>query len=231
MVGPTCLFWYDAADPSSLILDGSNNCSQWSDKSGNGLHLAQASTPAMPVWNKTGINGVPALDFTGTSPKKKLSIASFLTVFQPIILVAVFTPIGALSNHAPIVNNTTDTSNVATIYANLSGHPSITMDFSTEIFWQNSTVPLVTGTPYYAVGVFNGPNVSSITMNGITTIGSVANNQVPAYAAFQGLVIGGVGSSDLNNCMVGEVFAMTGCDPVNVAGAITYINNKWGITP
>lgn len=35
------LLWYDANDASSIVKDGSNNVSQWNDKSGNGHHLTE----------------------------------------------------------------------------------------------------------------------------------------------------------------------------------------------
>ena len=46
---PGCALWYDAADASSITLNGST-VSQWSDKSGNGNHLTQGTTSAQPTY-------------------------------------------------------------------------------------------------------------------------------------------------------------------------------------
>lgn len=53
--------WLDSSDASSVTLDGSNNVSQWADKSGNARHAAQADTNLRPTYLANGINGLPAL--------------------------------------------------------------------------------------------------------------------------------------------------------------------------
>ena len=54
MLGPA--LWLDAADASTITLNGST-VSQWSDKSGNGRHLAQATNTAQPAYISSGLNG------------------------------------------------------------------------------------------------------------------------------------------------------------------------------
>lgn len=51
------VFWFDAADTSSITLDGSNNVSQWNDKSGNSRHLTQATTLLRPAYGTQTQNG------------------------------------------------------------------------------------------------------------------------------------------------------------------------------
>ncbi|WP_322113706.1 LamG-like jellyroll fold domain-containing protein [Leptospira limi] len=47
---------------------GSVNCvSAWNDRSGNNFHVYQGSAPAQPVYNATGMNGVPAIRFNDAS--------------------------------------------------------------------------------------------------------------------------------------------------------------------
>ena len=63
--------WLDGSDSSTITLDGSNNVSQWDDKSGNsGRDAVQATVARRPPLGT--INGVQALDFDG--------IDDFLTV-------------------------------------------------------------------------------------------------------------------------------------------------------
>lgn len=56
--------WLDASDASTLTLDGSNNVSQWNDKSGNDRNAVQASTIRRPSLT-TVANGRTALLFDG----------------------------------------------------------------------------------------------------------------------------------------------------------------------
>lgn len=56
----TTATWFDAADNSTVTLDGSGNVSQWNDKSGNDNHLKQSTADARPVYS----NGL-SLDFDG----------------------------------------------------------------------------------------------------------------------------------------------------------------------
>jgi hypothetical protein len=55
--------WLDAADARTLTLSGSN-VTQWRDKSGNGLHVAQTTTARQPTYTATGFNGLPAVRFS-----------------------------------------------------------------------------------------------------------------------------------------------------------------------
>lgn len=47
---PGCVLWLDASDVSSLTMDGSNNVSQWNDKSGANNHATQATGSKKPVY-------------------------------------------------------------------------------------------------------------------------------------------------------------------------------------
>ena len=57
-----CQLWLDAADPNTLILDGTD-VSQWSDKSGTNNHATQTSITNRPVYSPTNKN----LQFVRTS--------------------------------------------------------------------------------------------------------------------------------------------------------------------
>jgi hypothetical protein len=60
MLGPA--LWLDAADASTITLNGST-VSQWSDKSGNGFHVTQATASAQPTYQATGFNSQPTVFF------------------------------------------------------------------------------------------------------------------------------------------------------------------------
>jgi len=58
--------WLDGGDAASVTLDGSNNVSQWSDKSGNARHVTQASAAQRPAYVASAINGLNCLNFDGS---------------------------------------------------------------------------------------------------------------------------------------------------------------------
>lgn len=56
--------WYDFSDASTITLNGST-ISQIKDKSGNGLHLTQATAANQPTLTANAMNGRSAATFTG----------------------------------------------------------------------------------------------------------------------------------------------------------------------
>jgi hypothetical protein len=72
--------WLDAADASTLTLDGSNNVEQWNDKSGNGRHVEQSNATLRPARTLSSINGLTALTFDGTDDRL---IGTFASIAQP----------------------------------------------------------------------------------------------------------------------------------------------------
>lgn len=63
----TLEFWVDASDLSTLTIDGSNNVSQWDDKSGNGNHATQGIAADQPLLVMNELNNHPILRFDGVS--------------------------------------------------------------------------------------------------------------------------------------------------------------------
>lgn len=66
--------WYDAQDLATITKDGSNNISQWSDKSGNGKH-ATRNDSRKPIYSATGLSSKPCVDF---SSNKIFSVSAAL---------------------------------------------------------------------------------------------------------------------------------------------------------
>lgn len=62
---PGLALWLDAADASTITLNGSN-VSQWRDKSGNDRHASQATAASQPTYLSTGFNSKPTLQTDGT---------------------------------------------------------------------------------------------------------------------------------------------------------------------
>jgi hypothetical protein len=59
--------WLDAADASSITLDGSNNVEQWNDKSGNARHATQATALVRPNYIFAERNGLNVVRHTSAN--------------------------------------------------------------------------------------------------------------------------------------------------------------------
>jgi hypothetical protein len=81
-----CAAWYDAAD-ASTITASSGAVSQWSDKSGNGKHLAQNTAANRPTTGSRTLNGLNVIDFDGTSDQLTNSVFSVNTLNVSIFSV------------------------------------------------------------------------------------------------------------------------------------------------
>jgi hypothetical protein len=86
-----CVMWLDAADLTSMTLSGAN-VSQWTDKSGSGNSVVQASSGSQPTTGGT-LNGLNTLYFTGKTMTYTGITVSAQTVFC-IYLNNTFTPYG-----------------------------------------------------------------------------------------------------------------------------------------
>jgi hypothetical protein len=86
-----CVMWLDAADLTSMTLSGAN-VSQWTDKSGSGNSVTQASSGSQPTTGGT-LNGLNTLYFTGKTMTYTGISVSAQTVFC-IYLNNTFTPYG-----------------------------------------------------------------------------------------------------------------------------------------
>jgi hypothetical protein len=72
--------WLDASDSSTITLDGSNNVSQWSDKSGNTRHATQATAGSRPGYANDAVNSMPSVVY---SLGKFLATPAFNVVSNP----------------------------------------------------------------------------------------------------------------------------------------------------
>ena len=66
-LGSSLALWLDAADSSTITLNGST-VSQWNDKSGNARHVSQATAARQPTYTANGLNGKPVLTFNAANP-------------------------------------------------------------------------------------------------------------------------------------------------------------------
>ena len=81
----TTALWFDAADASTITLNGSN-VNQWNDKSGNGRHATQATAANQPQYTTAGLNGKNVVTFDGND---YFSLSNDI-VSSPSTIVVVF---------------------------------------------------------------------------------------------------------------------------------------------
>jgi len=82
--------WYDASDASTITLNGSS-VSQWSDKSGNGRNLVQATALNQPEYVSNGLNGKAVIAPDGVDDS--LSLSASVAGYLPRYVVGAFKPI------------------------------------------------------------------------------------------------------------------------------------------
>ncbi len=75
----TTALWLDAADDSTITLNGSN-VSQWNDKSGNERHATQGDNAKRPTYLSNSINGRSTLDWDGTDDSMEITGAVSTTL-------------------------------------------------------------------------------------------------------------------------------------------------------
>lgn len=80
--------WYDASD-TGTITENAGAVSQWADKSGNGLHLTQASSVAQPISGTASINGDNAIQFDGSDDTLATSSNPFAPTVEDALVIAV----------------------------------------------------------------------------------------------------------------------------------------------
>ncbi|TGM66412.1 concanavalin [Leptospira levettii] len=74
---------------------GSVNCvSAWNDRSGNNFHVFQGSAPAQPVYNASGMNGVPAIRFNDASANYLSTSCSTELLSTSNTIFAIYNDIG-----------------------------------------------------------------------------------------------------------------------------------------
>jgi hypothetical protein len=206
--------WLDAADVSTISLDGSSNVEQWRDKSGFGRHAAQTTAANRPDYAGTR-NGRSVVSFAGDP--ERMATASF-TQNQPstMFLVARWTN-GAVGNSA---GNAVDGvgSNRASIYRRVTNNWA--MFAGTELFG---------GTPdanwHVFVAAFN--TTSSVLR---VDASQLASGNAGSQNITQGLSIASIGAASFLIGNIAEIILYGGALSASPVSAVEkYLQNKWGL--
>jgi len=219
--------WFDAGDLSSLTLDGSNNVSQWNDKSGNARHATQSTVLNRPGYYAAQLNGLGAVRGNGTSSFLTFtggSLASGYTVFV-VYDIASATTTGIFSQYP-----SPGTGNGFSLWTGLcrTGRAGGAVSFP-------SGSPTTAGTPVSEVIRIDGANPTSnfaflATWNAAERTGTVAQNAgTPAAAT---AYIGAVNPTDSNSGANIYEIAIFSRSITNTERDLlkSYVTSKWGLT-
>lgn len=225
--------WFDAADFSTIKLDGSSNVSKWNDKSVNGRHVEQPTAANRPIYVPGGdansINGLPVLS-SDSATVRRLVIANtnILSDKTGATLFAVFRQVAGSStatgpfNCHYLASNTTRRFTTQVTSGNIATRKaSGDADSTVSVTITNGITTLLTSRLDLSVATFQA------NVNGVTTTGTS-----PAAGAF---------SSDGDSIQVlcqanqiwraytGEILFYDRALSDSESSAIThYLQSKWG---
>ena len=103
--------WYDASDADTLfdavsggspVVTNGSPVARWEDKSGNGLHLTQATSGQRPTLNVAAKNGLDALNFDGVNDSMTTGVQDIMRNVGSAYIFTVCqdtNPTGGDSNH------------------------------------------------------------------------------------------------------------------------------------
>ena len=211
---PNLKLWLDASDSSS-VTHSSNAVSQWSDKSGNGIHATQSTASRKPTFNSTGTNGKSVIDFDGSSDFLN---ASGLSITQSYTFALV----------AKTNNNSTGRD---FLFDGVGNNRSIiALDNSGKVqMWATSwgNTNLNTPSGYFVMtAVFNSSS-SSLSLNGTSVTG--LNTGTSNLSG--GIRIGAhKDTSDFLKGSIAEFFILDETSNANTIAKVEgYLAHKWGL--
>jgi len=233
---PNLALWLDASDTSTITLDGSNNVSEWRDKSGNARHASQATTTQRPSYTSSNqINGVNAPRFDGTDDFLATSNVTLgvMTIFA--VVTARWT---VAENAAFFGQNWTTNKSVGRVGA--PGYDYVSNDLRAVTNSFNSGIAGPRAIGPQPGGLVNGASMlvaarlgtadTTIRANG-TNVSRVARND-PTTAITLPLAIGRPGSAYAAEYWNGMIAELVLFDRVvsdsELTAVETYLKAKWG---
>jgi hypothetical protein len=205
--------WLDAADSSTISLDGSSNVEEWRDKSGNNRHAGQTTGANRPDYASTR-NGRSVVGFGG-SPERLVTTSFSLP--QPQHLFVVARPTSSSQNFIAAASGTVTCSlyrRTGTQLGMSSGNGEIFATLTSPDQWCLLTA------------LYNAAN-SVLQFNGTT----VATGNAGTRDIFVGLGLGS--SASLTNYLVGDIAEVilygSELSGAQVGAVNSYLNRKWAL--
>ncbi len=170
---PSCVMWFDAADPSTVIRSGTN-VTQWNDKTGNG-NTAVAGTATFPVYNVNTLNGFPTISMNAGNDYFLVNNNLTTTTYPSLCYFIVIRPAASQPN----------TSYAGILSTDSAGAYGRTLGFGGGS-WQEE---------YYS----NFVNITPYTANVWTVVSLQFVTTVSATLAVNGTTYAGIASGTGNN--------------------------------
>lgn len=221
--------WLDGIDATTITLNGTT-VSKWSDKSGNARDATQTTAANQPIYQSSGINGRPALQWDGSL--RFLTTPAFAIASNRQFAMFVAVNMNNADGYKRILDNRTsymqgylgsDLSNTNPSFLAMAGISSGISGSTIASYLGNSVVSSVFGTDEV------GANVIRVFANG-NAGNSLSGNTAPL--ATSGMVIGAQSSLQAPGFWsgnIGEVIMIDGNVSQSLRQKIEgYLAWKWG---
>ena len=230
-----CFAWYDAADDSSIALNGSD-VSQWNDKSGNGRHVVQGVSAAQPAYTDT-VNGKNVITFDGVTEYLEGAITAYTGTTMTTYLMCKKIGAGTTSSVLAL-RDSAETDVADTVGQSYNVYEQVALYSRTYRGAARSQIAapvIVAGEQYLARAYHNGTNMQIFRTN------STSN--------YAGDIIASVAAFDFNRILLGSRYSAGAytpsyvgyiCEIIMYSSAIgkdsatdrritDYLLSKWGI--
>lgn len=239
-LGPALALWLDAADASTITLNGST-VSQWNDKSGNARHASQATAANQPTRTLNGLGGRTVLTFDGADDFMNLSpvFAVGNAAANSLSVVALFSQSAVTTTPRAVFWGSSGGGSVNTDYALFSeqsgGDTAPLYRFGTgsstdTVTWQRIASPSVSTNPLIFSNVMDAATSSTGTKTSFidgaqVATGSYAIKGPAATSATIGSQPGG--TAPLAGTMAEVVYTNTALSTTNRQLLEGYLAWKW----
>lgn len=222
--------WYDASDALSITQSG-NSVSQWADKSGNALHLAQGTADLRPKTGINTINGLTTVKFDGSNDTLVTTGNPFAPTIQDAFVIAVhridsttvngtlFSLSGSATNsarwqaHAPYGGGTLyfDTGGASAGTTRVTTSYGVTPGNNVLVGFQGSTTD----------------GVQRVMKNGSLLIGDATGHSVGTVG---NITVGSSAGTQYQNTSIGEFIIIKGTITTENRQKLEgYLAHKWGL--
>jgi uncharacterized repeat protein (TIGR02543 family) len=204
--------WYDAADAASLWADtagttpATTTVARWSDKSGNGFHLSQATSNRQPDTGVNTYNGKNVLTFT---PATAENLFTSSTLTWDNVYIVCDNPDMSYGNRPTVLGG-----NTTTIY---------TMQFNNTVV--DATPDAWIGTGYYV----NGNTTAASSTDAALVASPTLIRRAAATSSDISIGSDRQMSNRAWNGNIAEVIYLNGASPEDRQKVEGYLAHKWGL--
>jgi hypothetical protein len=221
----TTTMWFDAADSSSITLNGST-VSQWNDKSGNNNHATQATGASQPTYTSNSVNGLPTLTFNGSN-----SLNSTSAINGSALNVFLVTRSGPVSAEDVLLTTRTATSSGFEIYHANSYSARLRVFPGTGDRVAGSSTFLPQATYLQSVTVNSTTSTITSAINGETIAGVGSSTMAASGALLRiGSIQGASGGGNWDGLLAEVVISTAVYSNTIYLQMEGYLAHKWGLT-